>query len=485
MITFSRTAIRPSHCLIAIFLLVSRHFPALPTYAQEPSPCTRQPCHSVLPDTLMSTGLPLVVVTTVDNEEPTFDLAYPPEGSAGKGITNVTKVPGRVMVILRGDTLFDSGEYARDSAGMTIRVRGNSSAWSIKHPFKIKLQRKGDMLRRGDERYADKNWVLIYEDPHSLSNAVARQVCRMLRMEYVPSGEYVNLLFNGDYRGLYFLSESVSRNPSCRIDVDKLKGYIIELDPYWWNEEVWFETTLTRGSPFRRYTFKHPDGENVTEEQVEYISAVMSAVEESLMDGTYSDLIDVESFVEWILAHDILGTWDSMGSNTFLTKHDDTRNSKVRLGPPWDFDTVMMMDGEWSRMHDMMLFPWFWGEGPDGQFTRMYYMQLEDVRGWLFDAMADWAGDFLKTETAKGIDRSRRYDSARWGIEYRTVGEDVGRICDWFRTRKAWAGSTVSIPTPCQESVPRPSAVYDVQGKISPPRHKSIYIKNGRKFVNK
>ena len=44
------------------------------------------------------------------------------------------------------------------------------------------------MLRRGDERYADKNWVLIYEDPHSLSNAVARQVCRMLRMEYVPSG---------------------------------------------------------------------------------------------------------------------------------------------------------------------------------------------------------------------------------------------------------------------------------------------------------
>ena len=214
----------------------------------------------------MSTGLPLVVVTTVDGEEPTFDLAYPPEGSAGKGITNVTKVPGRVMVILRGDTLFDSGEYASGSAGMTIRVRGNSSAWSVKHPFKIKLQRKGDMLRRGDERYADKDWVLIYEDPYSLSNAVARQVCGMLCMEYVPSGEYVNLLFNGDYRGLYFLSESVSRNPSCRIDVDKDTGYIIELDPYWWNEDVWFETTLTRGSPFRRYTFKHPDSEDVVQE---------------------------------------------------------------------------------------------------------------------------------------------------------------------------------------------------------------------------
>lgn len=484
MRTFSMTAIRPSHCLIAFFFLVLRPFSALPSHAQEPSSCQRQPSHSVPLDTLMSTGLPLVVVTTVDGEEPTFDLAYPPEGSAGKGITNVTKVPGRVMVILRGDTLFDSGEYASGSAGMTIRVRGNSSAWSVKHPFKIKLQRKGDMLRRGDERYADKDWVLIYEDPYSLSNAVARQVCGMLCMDYVPSGEYVNLLFNGDYRGLYFLSESVSRNPSCRIDVDKDTGYIIELDPYWWNEDVWFETTLTRGSPFRRYTFKHPDSEDVTEEQVEYISGVMSDVEESIMDGTYSGLIDVESFVEWILAHDILGTWDSMGSNTFLTKHDDTRVSKVKLGPPWDFDTVMMMDGDWSRMHDTMLFPWFWGEGPEGQFTRMYYMRLEDVRGWLFDAMAHWAREFLETEAAKGIDRSRRYDSARWGIGYRTVGENVERICDWFWTRKEWAGFTVSVPTLRQDSVPRPSAVYDLQGhRIKGTSHHGVYIRDGRKYV--
>ena len=276
----------------------------------------------------------------------------------------------------------------------------------------------------------------------------------------------------------------MSRNPSCRIDVDKDTGYIIELDPYWWNEDVWFETTLTRGSPFRRYTFKHPDSEDVTEEQVEYISGVMSDVEESIMDGTYSGLIDVESFVEWILAHDILGTWDSMGSNTFLTKHDDTRVSKVRLGPPWDFDTVMMMDGDWSRMHDTMLFPWFWGEGPEGQFTRMYYMRLEDVRGWLFDAMADWAGEFLETETAKGIDRSRRYDSARWGIGYRTVGENVERICDWFWTRKEWAGFTVSVPTLRQDSVPRPSAVYDLQGhRIKGTSHHGVYIRDGRKYV--
>lgn len=484
MRTFSRTAGWPSHCLIALFLLVSRLFAALPSHAQEPPPCPSRSCHSVPLDTLMSTCLPLVVVTTADGEEPSFDLAYPPEGSSGKGITNATKVPGRVMVILRGDTLYDSGEYVKGSGGMTVKVRGNSSAWSNKHPFKLRLQRKADLLLRGDARYADRDWVLLYESPYTLCNLVSRQVCSMLGMDYVPSGEYVNLLFNGDYRGLYFLSESVSRNPLCRVDVDSDEGYIIELDAYWWNEDVWFGTLLTEGSPFRRYTFKYPDPDDVTEGQVEYIRTVMSGVEKSLMDGTYPAWIDVDSFVSWILAHDILGTWDSMGSNTFLTKRDGSVSGKVRLGPPWDFDTVMMMDDEWSRMHDTMLFPWFWGEGPDGLFTRRYYTRLADVSGWLFDVMADWADSFLSTETARSIDVSRRYDSARWGIEYRTVGEDAGRIRDWFWTRKAWAGCTVSIPAPRQEPESRPSTVYDLQGqRIKEASYHGVYIRGGRKYA--
>jgi hypothetical protein len=104
-------------------------------------------------DSLIATGLPLVSITTVDEEEPTCDYVSAPEGSLGMSITNATKVPGRVMVILRGDTVFDSGEYEKDVSGMTIKIRGNSSAYSEKQPFKIKLQQKGDMLRRSNPRY--------------------------------------------------------------------------------------------------------------------------------------------------------------------------------------------------------------------------------------------------------------------------------------------------------------------------------------------
>ena len=62
-------------------------------------------------DSLMATGLPLVLITTVDGEEPTCDYVTAPEGCLGESIANASKVPGRAVVVVRGDTLFDSGEY--------------------------------------------------------------------------------------------------------------------------------------------------------------------------------------------------------------------------------------------------------------------------------------------------------------------------------------------------------------------------------------
>ena len=58
----------------------------------------------------------------------------------------------------------------------------------------------------------------------------------MIGMEFAPRIEYVNVIVNNDYRGLYILSENVRRDKDCRIDVDKDEGYIIELNAYFWNE---------------------------------------------------------------------------------------------------------------------------------------------------------------------------------------------------------------------------------------------------------
>ena len=109
-------------------------------------------------------GLPVVSITTVNGEKPTFDVAKAPEGCLGLSIKNATKVPARLTVSLNGTTLYDSGDYEKDVSGLTVKVRGNTSAIQKKTPYKLKLQKKADLLCRGDDKFKDKNWALIRDE---------------------------------------------------------------------------------------------------------------------------------------------------------------------------------------------------------------------------------------------------------------------------------------------------------------------------------
>lgn len=74
-------------------------------------------------------GLPVLDIQTVDGELPTFEMAESPEGALGLSIKNATKVPGRLRIYIQGETIYDSGDYTEKNGGMTIRVRGNTSAY--------------------------------------------------------------------------------------------------------------------------------------------------------------------------------------------------------------------------------------------------------------------------------------------------------------------------------------------------------------------
>ena len=62
-------------------------------------------------------------------------------------------------------------------------------------------------------------------------------------------------------------------------------------------------------------------------------------------DGSYLDYIDLDSFVKWLLVADYLQISDGGGSNIFLYKKDATSESKLCIGPNWDFDSYMKNSG--------------------------------------------------------------------------------------------------------------------------------------------
>ena len=385
-------------------------------------------------DFIHSLGLPVITIETVDGEEPTCERADPPEeeGAVGMGITNATKVSGRLCITLGGDTLYDSGPYVKGGAGMRIKIRGNSSAYTPKKPYKVKLERSADLLLRGDEgKYADRDWVLL-KDPQLLLH-LGFEAGRLMGMEWTPGHRYVNLVMNGDWRGLYLLCEPVERNTRCRISTEK-SGFIAESDPYWWLDSLNIASSLM---PHFRWTLKSPDSDEVTEEELSLVSRKLEGVEQSVRGTGYSSRIDVESWARWLLAHEILGTEDCYGSNIFVAC-DDITGSKARMPVLWDLDSIFQMEGDWSNVHTHRFFFNRLLSSADCAFRQAYRTLWQDLHRTVFDGMLSYIDSYAASVEASAVDASMRLDAVRWNSGYASLGEHLDKARAWFRTREAW-----------------------------------------------
>ena len=383
---------------------------------------------------MVSKGLPVLCVGTIDSEEPTCEYVTAPPGCLGRTIRNATKVPGRMVIYQRIDgvdsLMYDSGDYEKDISGMTIRIRGNTSAYYDKKPYKIKLQKKRDLLFRGNEsKYKDKDWVLLRDE--LLRTMAAFKVSRMVGMPWTPGHHYVNLVMNGIYRGVYLLCENVKRNPDCRVNVDK-SGFVYECDTYWWNEDVYVNSVE---SPSYNYTLKYPDDDEVTAEQLAYLQALVSDYEASLNTPNYPDKIDVTSFAAWILVHDIEGTKDGGGANRYYAKYDTTSATKIVMPVVWDFDLSERTPSDWSRCHTEYMSKLF--NNPNRAFINEYVRLWSRIRDNFKDDIMNSMVDFRDSDEGKALQASYGLEDIRAGLNY-LVSSYVRWRNAWFESRNDW-----------------------------------------------
>ena len=434
-------------------------------------------------DSIQALGLPVVTIVTVGGEEPTCEYVDHPEGMAGYGTRNATKVPGRLTITLGKEVLYDSGPYEKNIGGMRIKIRGNSSAYPRKKPYKLKLEVGADLLLRGDEeKYADRDWLLL-KDPELLQS-IGFEASRLIGMEWTSGHRYVNLVMNGDYRGLYLLCEPVERNTRCRIDVSKT-GYIVESDAYFWCEDLYIPSSL---NPFG-WTLKYPDADDVTEEQVSFLSRELAQLEESLVGPQYAERIDVESFARWLLAHDILGTWDSYGSNLFIARYD-TLDSKVRMPVLWDFDTIFRMEGAWANIHRERFFFHFLLASENDTFRRAYLWLWNEVHQAVFEGMLSYIDSYAASEEASAVDASMRLDAERWNSGYTCLGDHLDKARAWFRSREAWLDERITeeigalhIEESHYSPIEQTGPAYNAWGMPVSNGYTGIIIEGGKKYI--
>ena len=386
---------------------------------------------------LLDVGLPVVEIETVDGELPKCDVVSGlPYGINVNSIANATKVPGRLTISTKDAVVYDSGDYEEGKSGMIFKIRGNTSGLSPKKPYKIKLQKKADLLLRGDEKYENKDWVLIFDKNYC--SKLGFKVNELMGLQWTPQYMYVNVMINGEYQGLYMFLESVKRDQKSRINVSK-NGYIFEYDMYWWKEPL----SVPSPTPLpwnMYYTFQYPDAEDMKEEQLVYFKEMIKAVEASVKDGTYLDYIDLKSFASWILAHDILGTADGSGSNILLTKYDNTDDSKVMMANLWDFDSILQISDNWSAVHTMFYFKYLFDNNPNDTFIRAYRKRWDEVSPTIFDDLNSYIDEFAQSEEAAALNQSAQLDNQlwKWDMENLMIPSLVNHFKNKLATKKNW-----------------------------------------------
>ena len=400
-----------------------------------------------IPEQYLGLGLPLINITTADGEEPTSTGIMHPDDLNGASITDVVAKEAR-MQIYRADTLwYDSGEYLKDEAGIKIKHRGNTSAYYYENkPFKLSLQKKANLIpaEEGDTvNRKSKDWVLL-NNAERLRVFFANQMSRLIDMEYTPRLELVNVIINGDYRGIYMLSENVKRDKSCRIDVDKENGYIIELDSYFWNETFSIPSKLTR---FLQWTLKYPKPEDLTPEQEADIRSDIARFESSVSAADYPEVMDVHSMARWILLHDIVGTHDPGGSNIYVARKNREPSSLMRMPVVWDVGSSMENPESFSRTHtERGLF--FYHLFANGQCTDFSYAYMDEWKRvcqlGAIGQMRQFLQSFPTSAIGQGLKRSYPLHTKRWHFGTADVDAMTQEALDWYNNREGWLNEQIA-----------------------------------------
>ena len=215
-----------------------------------------------------------------------------------------------------------------------VRGRGNASwLYFPKKPYRLKFKSKQSPL---DAPASAKKWTLIsnYSDKTLMRNILAYEVSRAAGQAYTPYIHPVDLVVNGEYKGCYQLCDQVE---AASDRVPAKDGYLIEVDHYAYDEEVMF--TSANGTPV---TIKHPDEDDITQEQWDYIEGFYNKMENSVLslnfldeEKGYRNYLDMESFLRNFIVGEFCGNPDMLWS---VYMYKDAADGKLFVGPTWDHD---------------------------------------------------------------------------------------------------------------------------------------------------
>lgn len=341
--------------------------------------------------------------------------------------------PGTLRLYTAEGTLDFSGNL--DS----IKGRGNDSWSKEKKPYSLKLGTEADLLGMGSAQ----RWVLLsnYNDPTHIRNKVVYDLAGTLGMPYTPGCTWVDLYLNGEYAGLYLLSERNEVHPQ-RVDVAEEESFLVSMEPVGRlaGQEYPYVTT---GS---NMAFRVRSSAFSAETMTTILQTVDNAIhaEDGIdpVTGTHwRELIDLDSWVRKYLIEEIFGNLDANAASQFYYYVGDGTEGTLYAGPVWDYDLSMGSHMVWQTQATDAFFaasPHIWSEDDHPWFYAM--TRQEEFRSRAMELYEKEFRPRLAALLETGLaDYAGRITQAAAMNQIRCASEDFGehmqRVRDYMEKR--------------------------------------------------
>ena len=357
------------------------------------------------------------------------------------------KTNGRVPVnsktlYVDASIVFEGKGFYKDYEGIgQIKGRGNSTWFMPKKPYKIKLSEDASLGGLKPE----KDWVLLanYLDTPHILNALAFKTAQQLNMPYTNNAVPVEVTLNGQYAGLYTLTEQIEVQPN-RVNVGK-DGLLLQLDSYY--DEEW----KFRSAAFRLPVMvMDPDLTNISELTViekEFNQMEILTVSPQFPGNNYAAYFDVDAFASYFVVCLLTDNGELMHpKSTFIHK---TKNGKYTMGPVWDFDWAYGYEG--TQVHfSTATHPIFWNPNAPGQRFFSNILKDPEVRMRIKHKWAEYQtnhfDDLIKyiDEYTFLISDARDKDYQLWRRGNVSYFIDIANLKSWLKNRSAYVTQYVN-----------------------------------------
>lgn len=388
-----------------------------------------------------------------------------------------------------------------EPVAMQIRGRGHSSWKGSKKPYKIKLDKKTSLLGMPK----NKHWALLKPSENTIAGF---QLGQLMGMKWTPSCRPVEVILNGAYIGLYFLTETI-RIDKNRVNIYEQQdyetdplliggGWLVEVDNYRDNFQITIPET-------KRWdlTLRYHSPENLSDTQLQWLTNEFKEINAAIYSADkrsteWENYIDVESMARFFVLQEVMDNPDGFHGSFYLHK-DSGNDAKWVAGPIWDLVCYDREKNDYTfrmKVHYNITPHWIGQIIQYDSFCRAVTQIWHEV----YPSRLNEIFDYIDTHVLP-LEQAWQNDCARWNDNpAQTATHRAERIKAALRRNMKWFNN--HLPHSSYTSIPEvttkghsPVRVYNMQGiYIGEYEHeeaalnalpKGIYIINNKKIFKR